>query len=69
MCMKLPILGCKKRKNFKNFFKCYKFAENRRDAILIAGAIYIATTVDRLFKILRRKNLCKKEHMIIKYFI
>ncbi len=40
--------------------------ENRRDAILIAGAIYIAPTVDRLFKILRRENLCKEEHMIIK---
>jgi hypothetical protein len=45
MYMKLPILGCNKRKNEKNFFKCYKCAENRRDAVLIAGAIYIAPTV------------------------
>ncbi len=43
--MKLPILGCNNRKNKKKFFKCYKCAKNRRDAILIAGAIYIAPTV------------------------
>ncbi len=43
--MKLPILGCKKEKIRKKFFKWYKCAKNRRDAILIAGAIYIAPTV------------------------